>query len=53
MIETKATHLTHCADCEEEIYICDRCDDYIKEGQEIICDDSIHYHNGCEEDRKE
>jgi len=50
MTETKATvrNIVACAECGNELYLCPRCEDYIKPKQKIICiEDGKHVHRGC------
>ena len=39
-VKSKAIALIHCENCQGEAYTCGNCEEYLKEGLEIICLDS-------------
>lgn len=44
-----------CSDCSDEVYTCDRCTNYLKEGEDINCEEdkelilTHHYCIDCKE----
>ena len=55
MIEATAKsryHLT-CSACDCDVYLCNECEDYIKEGDVIVCDEdsTYHAHESCYESK--
>lgn len=33
----KAEACVHCSNCRREVYTCDQCEEYLKNGTDIIC----------------